>query len=216
MRIKDKLRGYRHTFEDYEKFIDNLYDDGCKFEKMVNRTNHIALIHDIDHDINKAVRLAEIEYNNGVQSTYYVITTRFYPFWRKTYDYRKEIEKIKYIQSLGHEIGFHNDLLTLDAKKGISAKDELRKVLDFFYDNGINIFSSHAHGSRWCRKNNQNNSSLWNYYWFRTHFIYNADEMIRYARGYYSDCRNWKPKYGIDTQNAIILTHPCWFGDRSE
>lgn len=65
----------------------------------------VILRHDIDTSLSQAVRLAELEAETGVHSTYFVLLrTDFYNAASKVGQ-----EALRYIQSLGHEIGLHFD-----------------------------------------------------------------------------------------------------------
>lgn len=65
----------------------------------------VILRHDIDTDLTQAVRLAELEAEAGVRSTYFVLLrTDFYNPASSG-----SLEQIHRIQALGHEIGLHFD-----------------------------------------------------------------------------------------------------------
>lgn len=65
----------------------------------------VILRHDIDNSLPQAVRLAELEAEAGVRSTYYVLLrTDFYNVFSKSG--QKALARIR---SLGHEIGLHFD-----------------------------------------------------------------------------------------------------------
>jgi hypothetical protein len=85
----------------------------------------IILRHDVDRKPDQALKIAQIEYELGLRSTFYfrLVKEVFQP------------EIIKQIESLGHEIGYHYEVL--DKAKGNTNKailifkeelDELRKV----------------------------------------------------------------------------------------
>ena len=65
----------------------------------------VILHHDIDTDLTQAVRLAELEAEAGVRSTYFVLLrTDFYNPASS-----ESLEQLHRIQALGHEIGLHFD-----------------------------------------------------------------------------------------------------------
>lgn len=65
----------------------------------------VILRHDVDQSLSQAVRLAELEAEEGVSSTWFVLLrTDFYNVAS-----RDSLEKLRRIQSLGHEIGLHFD-----------------------------------------------------------------------------------------------------------
>ena len=65
----------------------------------------VILRHDIDNDINKALKFAELEHEEGVSSTYFVLlTSDFY----NAFSY-KSTKSLTAIAELGHDIGLHFD-----------------------------------------------------------------------------------------------------------
>jgi hypothetical protein len=121
----------------------------------------IILRHDIDSDLDKAVRMAEIEagrdnnlnramFEGGdhqiVRSTYFVLNTAKY--WNSL----GMIDAVKTIQDLGHEIGWHNNAITeyYKSKNHITPYWLIKAPLDRLRGNGITIRGTAAHGDRLC------------------------------------------------------------------
>lgn len=77
----------------------------CDYHDYENASRCVILRHDIDTSLAQAVRLAELEAEAGVKSTYFVLLrTEFYnPASRRSQD------ALHRIQTLGHEIGLHFD-----------------------------------------------------------------------------------------------------------
>ena len=77
---------------------------------MAPPPRNIHLRHDIDNDLDKALKLAKLEKQLGVKSTYFVLlSTQFYNIAAK--ECRNKVLKIK---SLGHDIGLHFDEMNYD------------------------------------------------------------------------------------------------------
>ena len=96
------------SYNGYQSMIDCLQTAGYFFSDYHNYENHpksVILRHDIDNSIEKAIKLAELEAELGVKSTYFVlVTSDFYnPFSKQC------LEGLHRIQNLGHEIGLHFD-----------------------------------------------------------------------------------------------------------
>lgn len=96
------------TYDWYRMFIQLLQDNGylcTSYENWKTIDNPVILRHDIDMSLEAALKLAEIEKELGVQSTYFVlITSDFYnPYSKKSINLLNEISK------LGHSIGLHFD-----------------------------------------------------------------------------------------------------------
>ena len=96
------------TYRAYKSLLDNLQKTGYSFVNYHNWYDYekcVILRHDIDQDISKAVHLANIEKNEGVESTYFVLlTSDFYNVFSK-----ESSEGLKRILDCGHEIGLHFD-----------------------------------------------------------------------------------------------------------
>lgn len=96
------------TYAAYKKIINFLRQNGYQitdYHNFETAERCVILRHDIDNDLGQAVRLAEVETQDKVRSTYFVLLrTDFY-----NPASRKSLEQLHHIQSLGHEIGLHFD-----------------------------------------------------------------------------------------------------------
>lgn len=115
------------TYNWYSNFLNNLKENDykvCDYDNWSGYDRCAILRHDIDNDIEKAVKIAEIENDNEVRSTYFVLlTSDFYNVFSLN-----NINRIKRIISLGHDIGLHFDEVRY---KEISTIDEMiRKIED--------------------------------------------------------------------------------------
>ena len=136
------------------------------FEKTTSKDKVIiSLRHDIDDNINAAVKFAHLEKRWGIQSSYFFLhTAKYYGETRKNYFKRNDniIYYIKKIQnSYGHEAGWHNDLVTLQIIYGINPKMYLKNELEWLRNNDIEIFGTVAHGSNYCYVYHYVNSYFW-------------------------------------------------------
>ena len=96
------------TYHAYRELIRLLKDGGYVFTDYHTYADHpkcVIMRHDIDNDLEQAAKMAEIEYAEGIRSTYFMLLrTDFYnPASAKS---QKLIQKIL---SCGHEIGLHFD-----------------------------------------------------------------------------------------------------------
>jgi hypothetical protein len=66
----------------------------------LNRNKVIVMRHDVDRFLNKALRMSQLEHSLGIRTTYY---------FRKSGFKRQDI--IRSIAGMGHEIGFHYEVL---------------------------------------------------------------------------------------------------------
>ena len=115
----------------------------------------IGLRHDIDVDLNVAFQFSEIESNLGFRSTYFILHTAPY-YLANSNNMAVHSEKIipilKTMQDDRHfEIGWHNDLVTLQVIYNINPVTFLHNELNWLRSNGINIVGTAAHGSNYCK-----------------------------------------------------------------
>lgn len=125
----------------------------------------ISLRYDIDDNINAAIKFAYRENKYGIKSTYFVLhTVGYYGTTTRQHFQRNDnlIYYLKYLQDVyGHEIGFHNDLLTLQIVYEINPKVFLRNELNWLRENGIDIRGTTYHGSSFTNLYPYNNSYFW-------------------------------------------------------
>jgi len=98
----------------------------------------IILRHDVDLNPSRAVNMARIEYLHRIKATYYF---RFMPF---IFD----LNKIKLISKMGHEIGYHYETLKKNRGNIEEAIALFKTELKKFRQSGINVKTVCAHGSK--------------------------------------------------------------------
>jgi hypothetical protein len=114
------------TLEKYRELCQTLQKNGytpltvrdyLKGESADSRThggNIVILRHDVDRKIMNALRMAKLEHEMGIHSTYY---------FRYPYTFKPDI--IREVQDLGHEIGYHYEVLS-------KAKGDYQKAIGLF------------------------------------------------------------------------------------
>lgn len=98
----------------------------------------IILRHDVERKIQPAIRLAKLENSFGICSTYYFRVP-------KTFD----IEAIRFISHLGHEVGYHYEVL--DKTSGdyaLAIQLFVAELNEFRTKTGIDIKTACSHGGR--------------------------------------------------------------------
>jgi len=151
------------TWEKYAIFLKEISDTSKyialplnEFRQTFNsRKIVIGLRHDIDNDLDIAYRFSEIEYKLGFRSTYFVLHSAPY-YLANPNDMSVHSDKIipvlKTMQNTRHfEIGWHNDLVTLQVIYNIDPVKFLHNELNWLRSNGINIVGTASHGSNYCR-----------------------------------------------------------------
>lgn len=145
------------TLTKYERLIETIihtkYTPISVCDYLTFKPNNCIIIrHDVDREAKRALDMAKLEYNHGIASTYY--------FRFKTDVFKPEI--IHKIADMGHEIGFHYEVL--DKTKGNTEKaielfkrelEELRNV--------TNIKTACMHGNPFAAWSNRD---LWEKYNF--------------------------------------------------
>lgn len=113
--------------------------DGWRYKSVV------GLRHDCDNVIEPAVQMAAWEHHQGFRSTYYILHTS--PYWR---DKRLLRQSLEIIAGYGHEIGIHNDAITVALETGRPPADILNEVTNELREYGHIIRSTVAHGNARC------------------------------------------------------------------
>ena len=121
----------------------------------------VVLRHDTDSDIDNAVRFAEWEAARGYRASYYVLHTDWY--YRDGVagpPARYVLRALQRIQGLGHEIGLHNNAITVALRTGRDPAEVLRTELDHLRRAGFDVAGTAAHGDPLCRALGYNNGEL--------------------------------------------------------
>jgi hypothetical protein len=115
----------------------------------------IGMRHDCDNVIHPAVKLAAWEDERGYYSTYYILHTS--PYWQDKYLLRTSLETIA---GCGHEIGIHNDAITVALQTGRDPADILFEATEELRSYGHDIRSTVAHGNQLCHVANYVNDEM--------------------------------------------------------
>lgn len=151
------------TYEKYSNFLLKISDTSKylvlpinDFRKTINSKKIVVgLRHDVDLDLGKAVQFSEVEKALGFRSTYYVLHTADYYLANsnnKAIHNENIIPVLKSMQDKsGFEIGWHNDLVTLQIVYNIDPVTFLTQELKWLRDNGLKINGTASHGSNYCK-----------------------------------------------------------------
>src|SRR5437879_1276924 len=109
-------------FDGYRRLIDGLKSAGYRFltfpkaQAALNDNTPFALLrHDIDMELEAALKLAEIEAEAGVQATYFfLVRTETYNLFSSA-----GIATISNILKMGHHLGLHFDCASYDAESSV-------------------------------------------------------------------------------------------------
>lgn len=189
------LKEHRYTFCGYSDY------------KLYSR--NIIMRHDVDNDLEKALRLAEMEADWGIASTYFVLTTsNFYNIWSK-----KNKEILKSICSMGHQVGLHFDETQYAERGEMWMEKAIEKeiaLLEQCLEREVSCISMHRPSKEVLQKN-------WHIKGGRV--INSYDKEFFENHKYVSDSRrSWKEnvfelieKEKYDRMH--ILLHPIWYDE---
>ena len=201
------------TYAAYRDMIRLLKEKGyrfCNYHHYATDERCVILRHDIDNSLDKALRLAEVEWEEGVKSTYYVLLkTDFYNPAAK-----KANEKIRRIAALGHDIGLHFDESVYQGQPEDSLPELIRKetkILSEICDVPVQSFSMHRPNRMTIEKNLEVPGII------HAH----GPGLFRGFKYLSARRRHWRePVLDIIREGAYdrlhILTHAFWYGEQEE
>ena len=109
----------------------------------------------MDVDLNVAYQFSQVETDLGFRSTYFILHSAAY-YLENPNNMEVHTNKIlpilKSMQNDKHfEIGWHNDLVTLQIVYNINPVTFLHNELNWLRSNGIKIYGTASHGSTYCK-----------------------------------------------------------------
>jgi len=154
-------------------------------------TKTVIIRHDVDRKIMNALRMAKLEHEMGIHATYY---------FRYPYTFKPDI--IREIQELGHEIGYHYEVLRKvrgDYQKAIklfeSELGEFRKI------STVDTICMH-----WSPLSEFNNRDIWNTYNFRDYGITGEAYLSIQNVFYFTDTgRSWGSENNLRDRSEDFL-----------
>lgn len=167
------------TLDNYSRLLSIARDnyEFCFFNESY-KSKSVLLRHDLEFSIPIAVRMAEIEAEQGIKSTYFIqLHSEFYNLLE-----RRSFEGIKKIQELGHQLGLHFDSRFWN----ITDESQLDKAIEFdkdilekYFDTELKAFSFHNNTDFTLSCRNEKYGGLLNVYsdYFRENYGYTADSL---------------------------------------
>jgi len=130
------------------------------FAHAGKRSGVLTIRHDMDHDVENSIRFAEWEAARGIRSSYYVLHTDWY--WGERPDEPSQflVRALGRIARLGHEIGVHNNAITVGLRERRDPAGILDEVLGGLRRHGFDVIGTAAHGDPLCRLAGYLNSEL--------------------------------------------------------
>lgn len=191
----------------YQSLLDRLASRGYRTIRFSDLQTAVPspaclLRHDVDASTGFAVRLAEIEAERNVRSTYFLMirSTLYNLFNRQSFD------DVRRILQLGHEVGLHFDASHPDAKRAESLEQQITRemaVLSTAIGRPVTAFSFHQPGSDVLTKQIVVPGAV-NAYALGDTFHYASDSN-----------RNWRGQDVLklieDGSSLQLLLHPMWW-----
>ncbi len=125
--------------------------------------------HDVDRDLDTALAIARVEAAHGYAATYFLLTPGSYGEPANYYGSIENgvirhhpdlVDRCKALLDLGHDLGFHNDLVALSLRTARSPHELLAREVEFFSRHEIELTGVAAHGSPLARELQFNNREL--------------------------------------------------------
>ncbi len=201
------------TYNEYKTLINTSLEKGYVFSDYVDVDNYekvIILRHDIDLSPEKALKIAEIEYELGVKSIYFLLlSTNFYNV------FSKETSKIiSEIIDMGHNIGLHFDEQRYETNSIDQIKKHIyreKEILEIALDVKIEAVSMHIPSRRildsFIELDKIVNSYSYKYF---KEMKYLSDSLMNWRENPIEAIAN--NKY----DKLHILTHPFWYSNKKE
>lgn len=181
------------TLAKYEDMCNEIIQYKCipitveRYFSDKNIKKFIILRHDVDRQPENALDMAISENKLGIKSTYYFRTT--------TEVFKPKI--IRKIREMGHEIGYHYEVLDKAGGDFERAIELFEKELKQFQELGIDVKTICMHGNPLT---GYRNTDLWNHYDFKEFGIIGEPYLsIDYTQVvYFSDTgRTWSGQYSV-------------------
>jgi hypothetical protein len=179
----------------------------CQYTAIQQKNEFIIWRHDVDFSMHAAVKLAQIEAEEGIAATYFLLMhSEFYNLFE-----RSIIDRVRIIIELGHTIALHFDASIYDVRDETSLEFFLRKEKEFIETNfgqKIEVFSFH----------NPNPTTLQYQQWRYADMINTYAAYFQQEVGYCSDSNGY---WRFDSLAQVlgehkhprlqVLTHPEWW-----
>jgi len=204
----------KFTYKAYRELIALLREYNytiCDYHNYAKSDRSVIIRHDIDLEIGKAVRMAQIEKEMGVSSTYFVlVSSNFFNIFSK-----RNQDQLRRICDMGHAVGLHFDEVKYEGGQTdlVQAMEEEAALLEKCLGREVRSLSMH-------RPSRATLEADYKVAGGRIVNSYGTEFFHRHK--YVSDSRrNWREDVeGIITSGAYdrlhVLTHPFWYDEKEQ
>ena len=199
------------TYKAYRDLITLLRDYNytiCDYHNYQQADKSVIIRHDIDLQIEKAVKMAEIEHDMNVSSTYFVlVSSNFYNIFSK----RNE-DYLRRICDLGHAVGLHFDEVKYDEKSDlVQAMEQEAALLAQCLGREVRSLSMHRPSKTTLEADYKvAGGRIVNSY--GTEFFHNHKYVTDSRRNWEEDVEQIIESGEYDRLH--VLTHPFWYSEK--
>jgi hypothetical protein len=204
------------TYARYDAFLELLAARGCSVISLrelreigTPEEPVVGLRHDVDDRLESALELGRLEHARGMRSTYFVLHTAEY--WSSP----RLVDSLMVLQDeYGHEIGLHNDLVTLQCLMGVEPRAYLQSELDRLRAAGIAISGVSSHGSPYCYRFGYHNNYFFSDFEGEVVPGFPNTDVVETPRGRCEIARGSLAEFGFEYE-AYHLGEDAYFSDAS-
>lgn len=179
----------------------------CLYDNFSKDENFILWRHDVDFSMHDALKLSEIEKQEGVQATYFVnMHSEFYNL------FEKEIADLVHsILKNNHTLGLHFDCHyygNLTEKELVDRLKTEKSIISDHFGTDVNVFSFHNPTDQILVFDDFQYAGMINTYarYFRNEVVYTSD-----SNGYWRHDPIRKVLEDNSQAPIQVLTHPAWW-----
>lgn len=142
--------------------------------------NYVVLKHDVETDVQRAHKIAQIEKKYGHRGSYYVQAYLL--------SNNKNVELLFEMQQMGHEVSYHYDVLDYCKGNMEKADVEFEKNLNLFRSKGLRVVTVCQHGNPIIERNGySSNRDFFRNSSIRVKYIDIADIMVNFKEKFSTD-----------------------------
>ena len=142
--------------------------------------NYVVLKHDVETDVQRAHKIAQIEKEYGHGGSYYVQAYLL--------SNNKNVELLSEMQQMGHEVSYHYDVLDYCKGNMEEADVEFEKNLNLFRSKGLRVVTVCQHGNPIIERNGySSNRDFFRNSSIRAKYTDIADIMVNFKEKFSTD-----------------------------
>lgn len=173
--------------------------------KNLKNNRFIILRHDVDFSLDRAISIAELEFEQKISSTFFILLhSQYYNALSQ-----KNIRKINQILDLGHEIGLHYDasLANSGDQLSIMIKSEIDLLYSMIKEKIVSIAPHNTSINKNFKMNEPSYSNI------------TSPQILKFVTYLSDSVQNWRKgcmcNHIMRENKLMILTHPIWWSKKS-